>query len=237
MITETQLSEIRSYLLSKNLPIDILLEVQDHFVSQITSLEIEKQTDFENAFEITKNIWANDLQTYFPWYILKKTNSAIRTVFERRYRKEADLQLFKIASTASAAFFIVALALSMISTYFVLEKVIYLFLNACILFCIGMLFYNLCFNNIAFKEKFKNVRFSIYHWRVMFIFSIGYFGIDYIKPLKSWLLPLYHHEINIEIIFKLLIYLVLIFWYIFTGVAQFRFARIMNAFKKKIVFV
>jgi hypothetical protein len=42
MITEPQLTEIRNYLLSKKLPIDILIEVNDHFVSQILDLQREK---------------------------------------------------------------------------------------------------------------------------------------------------------------------------------------------------
>ena len=39
MLSETQLTEIRNYLLSKKLPIDILIEVNDHFVSQINDLQ------------------------------------------------------------------------------------------------------------------------------------------------------------------------------------------------------
>lgn len=31
MLTETQLTEIRNYLFSKKLPIDILIEINDHF--------------------------------------------------------------------------------------------------------------------------------------------------------------------------------------------------------------
>jgi hypothetical protein len=51
MITETQLTEIRNYLLAKKLPIDILIEVNDHFVSQILDLQREENLGFEEAFE------------------------------------------------------------------------------------------------------------------------------------------------------------------------------------------
>ena len=47
MFTETQLSEIRNYLLAKKLPIDILIEINDHFVSQILDLQREKKLSFE----------------------------------------------------------------------------------------------------------------------------------------------------------------------------------------------
>ncbi|MEN2434489.1 hypothetical protein AAH994_03670 [Weeksellaceae bacterium A-14] len=62
MMTELQLSEIRHYLLSKKLPIDILLEVQDHFVSQIQDVIKDTNTSFETAFEKTKENWARDLK-------------------------------------------------------------------------------------------------------------------------------------------------------------------------------
>ena len=42
MLTETHLTEIRNYLLSKKLPIDILIEVNDHFISQISDLQKEE---------------------------------------------------------------------------------------------------------------------------------------------------------------------------------------------------
>ena len=49
-MTELQLTEIRNYLLSKKLPIDILIEVNDHFVSQINDLQREENLSFEEAF-------------------------------------------------------------------------------------------------------------------------------------------------------------------------------------------
>ena len=51
MFTETQITEIRNYLLSKKLPIDILIEVNDHFISQISDLQREENLGFEEAFE------------------------------------------------------------------------------------------------------------------------------------------------------------------------------------------
>lgn len=61
MITEPQLTEIRNYLLTKKLPIDILLEVQDHFISQIFSIQQEENLDFEVAFANVKESWRKEL--------------------------------------------------------------------------------------------------------------------------------------------------------------------------------
>jgi hypothetical protein len=65
MITETQLTEIRNYLLSKKLPIDILIEVNDHFISQISDLQRDENLTFEEAFEKVKESWGKELKPYW----------------------------------------------------------------------------------------------------------------------------------------------------------------------------
>ncbi len=57
MLSETQLTEIRNYLLSKKLPIDILIEVNDHFISQISDVQREENLSFEESFEKLKDDW------------------------------------------------------------------------------------------------------------------------------------------------------------------------------------
>lgn len=47
---EFQIRQIRNYLLSKNLPIDLLIEVEDHFVMQITDIMKREDINFDNAF-------------------------------------------------------------------------------------------------------------------------------------------------------------------------------------------
>ena len=69
MLSETQLTEIRNYLLSKKLPIDILIEVNDHFVSQISDLQREENLNFEEAFEKTKENWKEEFKTTVPFYV------------------------------------------------------------------------------------------------------------------------------------------------------------------------
>ena len=48
----SQHSEIRNYLLSKKLPIDVLMEVEDHFVAQINELQNHEQLDFNQALSL-----------------------------------------------------------------------------------------------------------------------------------------------------------------------------------------
>ena len=68
MFTDSQLSEIRNYLLSKKLPIDILIEVNDHFVSQINDLQREENLSYEDAFEKTKESWKDELKIEFSFF-------------------------------------------------------------------------------------------------------------------------------------------------------------------------
>ena len=67
-MTELQLTEIRNYLLSKKLPIDILIEVNDHFVSQINDLQREENLSYEDAFEKTKESWKDELKIEFSFF-------------------------------------------------------------------------------------------------------------------------------------------------------------------------
>ena len=62
MITETQRKEIRQYLTTKNLPSDVIIEVEDHFASQIENFEFERNNTFQQAFYKTKLIWMGDFQ-------------------------------------------------------------------------------------------------------------------------------------------------------------------------------
>ena len=68
MFTDSQLTEIRNYLLSKKLPIDILIEVNDHFVSQINDLQREENLSYEDAFEKTKESWKDELKIEFSFF-------------------------------------------------------------------------------------------------------------------------------------------------------------------------
>ena len=84
---ESQLTEIRNYLLSKKLPIDILIEVNDHFISQISDLQREENLSFEVAFEKTKESWKDEFKTTVPFYVLTNKSNAEITNFEKKIKK------------------------------------------------------------------------------------------------------------------------------------------------------
>lgn len=55
-------NEIRQYLLSKKLPVDLLMEVEDHFISQINEVQAEKNLSFDEAFNVAIISWYDDLK-------------------------------------------------------------------------------------------------------------------------------------------------------------------------------
>lgn len=62
MMTTEQKNEVRQYLLAKKLPIDLLIEVEDHFMAQIVDQQASKNLSFEDAFNATIISWHDDLK-------------------------------------------------------------------------------------------------------------------------------------------------------------------------------
>ena len=91
-MTEHQLTEIRNYLLAKKLPIDILIEVNDHFISQINDLQKEENLSFEEAFEKVKESWKEEITPYWKGdWDLENRNRLVRNL-EKNIFKEINKQ-------------------------------------------------------------------------------------------------------------------------------------------------
>ena len=93
-MTESQLTEIRNYLLSKKLPIDILIEVNDHFISQISDVQREENLSFEEAFEKTKLSWEKELKPYYHGdWDLEDKSKLLRTINRNNFYSLAKKSL------------------------------------------------------------------------------------------------------------------------------------------------
>ena len=106
MLNETQLTEIRSYLLTKRLPIDILLEVNDHFITQSSDLMKEENLSFEDSFEKTKTSWRKELKPYWNGSISLEDVSD----FMRRVRKENEISNLKFALKCAVPYLLLIFA-------------------------------------------------------------------------------------------------------------------------------
>lgn len=118
--------KIRAYLLSKNLPIDLLVEVQDHFLSQIDELQ-KGNVSFEEAFKTVKNSWFTELR-FSKYKIQFDLND--RTYFEKKIKEELQIGILKksFAVTFMLAIFVIISAQILSANYFR-----YLFLTVLIL--------------------------------------------------------------------------------------------------------
>ena len=116
MITVQQQNEIRDYLLSKNLPIDLFLEVQDHFLSQIDELQ-KGNMSFEEAFKTVKNSWFTELR-FSKYKIQFDLND--RTYFEKKIKEELQIGILKksFAVTFMLAIFVIISAQILSADYF-----------------------------------------------------------------------------------------------------------------------
>ncbi|MCT3835170.1 hypothetical protein HZQ12_15595 [Elizabethkingia anophelis] len=82
MNTLSQNNPIRQYLLTKKLPWDIILEVEDHILVQIQDLELSKNLTFKEAFSQAQLSWEEELKTNRP--SLTTYNEFLATPFVRK---------------------------------------------------------------------------------------------------------------------------------------------------------
>lgn len=70
MFSQEQEQAITDYLVFHKLPLDILLEVKDHMISQVADIRAEEQKSFEEAFHQTQKLWESEfkLTSYSLFY-------------------------------------------------------------------------------------------------------------------------------------------------------------------------
>ncbi|RXM40645.1 hypothetical protein BOQ62_04825 [Chryseobacterium sp. CH21] len=73
MITEAQENKITDYLIAQELSLDILVEIRDHMISQISDIQFNENVDFEEAFSKVKESWDGEfiMVNYLLFYPTK----------------------------------------------------------------------------------------------------------------------------------------------------------------------
>ncbi|MBV7440995.1 hypothetical protein KRX57_06140 [Weeksellaceae bacterium TAE3-ERU29] len=96
MITEKQNKQVIDFLLSKELPIDILSELHDHILSQIHEYQIQGMS-FDEAFYKTKLAWKEELTVKFDYFLLTRDTKIGKKIFWNRtlpmYKKSIPFSL------------------------------------------------------------------------------------------------------------------------------------------------
>ena len=235
MITKSQENEIRDYLISKKLPIDILLEVNDHFISQISDLQLAENLDFSSAFKKTKDNWKKDLSFSKPFY---KVGSAgiPSTNFERKFKKEVNYNILKITAAIFFPFLFFLYWFSFNANQLIFKNTVKGFLIVAMGLCFASVFFNLIFTYWNFKNKLKNHKISVFQWHIFLVFSFGYFGLIYLNPMEVWIAQVLTHHLTTVTFLKLSTYLILIFSYVFTTTNQLKYAKALHKLKPQLKF-
>lgn len=227
---EKELSEIQNYLLSKKLPLDILMEVHDHFVSQIIDLETAEGLNFEQAFSKTKESWKEELTTFYPFYILRKTENVKITRFEQKIRKKEFNTGILQSFLATSLVFMIGFIASEVNRDVMLPFIKYAFFGVH-LFWLCAFFYNLTINKFIYRKEFSDFKFSVYQWRAYFAFPVSILGSQFMGPISSW-----NTAINVEFYYKISALFVIVLCLIYTGISQVKFAKTLKAIKPNLTY-
>lgn len=85
MITEAQENKIMDYLVAKEISLDILVEIRDHMISQISDIQYDENINFEDAFLRVKESWNSEFKrvNYLLFYPAKIPLIAKRIIQEK----------------------------------------------------------------------------------------------------------------------------------------------------------
>ena len=205
--------------------------MQDHFISQISDISREKNLIFEDAFSLVKEIWAQELSTFFPFYIVRKTKNALTTKFEQRIRKREFIRGIHQSFIATSIIMLTGVFVFVLNKGFIVPYIKYAIL-LCNLFCYGFVLYNLIINNFAYKKKFVKLKFSIYHWRNYFAFGFSGLALQFVAPINTWITT-----INTAFYYKITTLFFVFICLIYTGIVQFKFAKVLRRIKPYLKFV
>ena len=150
MPTETQLTEIRNYLLSKKLPIDILIEVNDHFISQISDLQRDENLSFDEAFEKVKENWKEELT--FEAVLMGTSQVKFLTKIKRKQNLDFFLFALKIFATILISSFLIS--------NFGNVKIFIFFFSAVLIFAFSspMMIQILNYKDFELSRKYKKIQ-------------------------------------------------------------------------------
>ena len=210
MITPEQNKEITRYLVAKNLPIDLVLEVKDHMIEQIESME---NLSFNEAFEQVKISWKVEFIYKFSFSRLK-----MLTNYEISIQKENYSKIFLKTFCYFTPLLIITLLLAYYNTSlykFTIETVYYF----CVIVTGTLLLINFKIQKTTFNTYSKRI--SVYQKGASNFLVGGLFILIYnvFIPNNDKNLVAIHKLLNFEISFKILFHLlatyVYIIWWLF----------------------
>ena len=181
MTSKDQQIQIHQYLLSKRLPIDILLEVQDHFQTQIEGHIQELNISFAEAFSLTQITWQKDFKLVQKSFLsFGKVPRIVKAIQSEVSEKMIKKSIF----IAIAVFFFQLLSakLMMKDYYFMIHGVLYVLMGISILVLILVyIFSSITKQRTRAERYFYNQLLNIFLWYIV----LAMFGVFTKLPTNS----------------------------------------------------
>ncbi|WP_336717089.1 hypothetical protein [Chryseobacterium mucoviscidosis] len=171
MITKEKEHQIELYLNSKKLTAQILAEVKDHFISQISHLMLSENLSFPEAFLKAKISWNNELEMVNADFLsFKKVARIEKVILQQRFRKIGIFSLI-LATAATCMMFLNR------DVFFTLQIVL-----------LGSLAILLAYSFIAKKMKFSNYIAMSFHPLLLrnLLFGVLIFAFGSFITAENW---------------------------------------------------
>ena len=228
MISGEQKNEVRQYLLSKKLPLDILIEVEDHVINQLEEVLLRNKVSFEDAFMQVKGLWQEDLQTE-KYYNGNEIASFAKKIKDRETSKafrKALLSVFLYVGFTFALSKIISkeLFLHYFSYHF------YLF------WLVAVVFYLMNYKIYKKVHKYKSTKFSVFQNSIFFLsFSsvVFYFIAGNFSFYGAGILDFFNG--NIDNFTFLVVIMIVALFYFFGFYQELKFVNVMNKLKDRLV--
>lgn len=169
-MTKEQKNEVRNYLLSKKLPVDLMMEVEDHFVSQINELQMEKKLSFDDAFSAAIISWHDDLKLFWEG---NRIGENISVLIKKSTRQKISVILKKSGLLAVLSYFVMVLCYLFIP--FGIFRIGFMVLVAFIVI-LPSLIYLKEKKYFDLPKKYKDIRLSAYQNLVKSFFILPMFA-------------------------------------------------------------
>lgn len=86
MVTKEQEQQVTDYLILHKLPLDILLEVKDHMISQVLDIQSSENLTFEEAFHKTQKLWESEFKmTKYSVFYQEEIPVIVKKIVKTRY--------------------------------------------------------------------------------------------------------------------------------------------------------
>jgi len=218
-MNDIQTWQIRNYLLSKNLPIDILIEVEDHFITQIVHILENEEIDFENAFYRVKVLWKKELS--FPRYNIQFDLNDT-TFFVKKITGNLLKTTLRNSFFYSFAVFTIILSVALFLNesafgYFSLICMIIVYLSPIFIYLKNM-------KDFLLARQYDNYTLTYYQNHILVVAAGGGVFSQVLFNYRSGISPYIYHTVNVDFswegFWSIFGFLVFIYWAVFNVVSQ-----------------